>query len=77
MKYAVLRNKLDFGLERGGPTWSQFQKPEIVFKLDLILSNKLLRIISPLSPNRVCCSGLNNGSIFYLLSILYEWKVYS
>ena len=59
-------------LERSGHNLEPIPKAGIVFKIGLILSNKLLRIISGLSISQSCCSGLNNGSIFYLRSILLE-----
>ena len=40
-----------------------------ISKLGLSLNAKALREISPLSPNRVCCSGLNSDSIVYLISV--------
>ena len=61
--------KTQLGLERPGHNLKLFSKPEKIFKLGLLVGAKAPTRISHLSPNRVCCSGLNNGSMFYLLSV--------
>ncbi|TGD23564.1 hypothetical protein EGT49_05800 [Companilactobacillus suantsaicola] len=65
MKYAVLHSKADFGGNVLGTTLS-FCKVRKISKLGLILSAKN-NFTS--EPNRLCYSGLNNGSMIYLLSV--------
>ena len=55
-------------LERSGHKLEPIPKAGIVFKIGLILSNKLLRIISGLSISQSCCSRLNPILCNYLVN---------